>query len=241
MASDVDDHQSLKVPPHSLEAERAVLGGLMLDTGAWDAIASLVTPDDFYRGEHRTIFRAMEWLAADNKPLDIVTLAESLESHGELEAIGGLPYLSDLAESTPSASNVTAYAEIVQERSTVRKLITVAHEIAESGFNPLGRSSAELIDEAESRVFRIGDERPSRGGPESVRPLLAQAIEKIDELYLTKGALTGLSTGFQDLDDITNGLQPSDLVIIAGRPSMGKTAFMMNIAESAVISGGKPV
>ena len=241
MASDVDDHQSLKVPPHSLVAERAVLGGLMLDTGAWDAIASLVTPDDFYRGEHRTIFRAMEWLAADNKPLDIVTLAESLESHGELEAIGGLPYLSDLAESTPSASNVTAYAEIVQERSTVRKLITVAHEIAESGFNPLGRSSAELIDEAESRVFRIGDERPSRGGPESVRPLLAQAIEKIDELYLTKGALTGLSTGFQDLDDITNGLQPSDLVIIAGRPSMGKTAFMMNIAESAVISGGKPV
>ena len=241
MASDVDDHQSLKVPPHSLEAERAVLGGLMLDTGAWDAIASLVTPDDFYRGEHRTIFRAMEWLAADNKPLDIVTLAESLESHGELEAIGGLPYLSDLAESTPSASNVTAYAEIVQERSTVRKLITVAHEIAESGFNPLGRSSAELIDEAESRVFRIGDERPSRGGPESVRPLLAQAIEKIDELYLTKGALTGLSTGFQDLDDITNGLQPADLVIIAGRPSMGKTAFMMNIAESAVISGGKPV
>jgi replicative DNA helicase len=134
-----------------------------------------------------------------------------------------------------------AYAEIVQERSTVRKLITVAHEIAESGFNPLGRSSAELIDEAESRVFRIGDERPSRGGPESVRPLLAQAIEKIDELYLTKGALTGLSTGFQDLDDITNGMQPSDLVIIAGRPSMGKTALMMNIAESAVISGGKPV
>ena len=237
----MDDHQSLKVPPHSIEAERSVLGGLMLDSDAWDRVSALITGDDFYRSEHRPIFRAMEGLVGQNKPLDIVTLAESLELQGELDTVGGLTYLTELASSTPTASNVAAYAEIVQERSTVRKLIGVAHEIAESGFNPQGRDSARLIDEAESKVFKIGDERPSRGGPEGVRPLLTKAIEKIDELYLTKGALTGISTGFQDLDAITSGLQPSDLVIIAGRPSMGKTALMMNIAESAVISGSKPV
>ncbi|MAI54021.1 MAG: replicative DNA helicase [Gammaproteobacteria bacterium TMED95] len=237
----MDDHQSLKVPPHSIEAERSVLGGLMLDSDAWDRVSALITGDDFYRSEHRPIFRAMEGLVGQNKPLDIVTLAESLELQGELDTVGGLTYLTELASSTPTASNVAAYAEIVQERSTVRKLIGVAHEIAESGFNPQGRDSARLIDEAESKVFKIGDERPSRGGPEGVRPLLTKAIEKIDELYLTKGALTGISSGFQDLDAITSGLQPSDLVIIAGRPSMGKTALMMNIAESAVISGNKPV
>lgn len=237
----MDDHQSLKVQPHSIEAERSVLGGLMLDSDAWDRVSALITGDDFYRSEHRPIFRAMEGLVGQNKPLDIVTLAESLELQGELDTVGGLTYLTELASSTPTASNVAAYAEIVQERSTVRKLIGVAHEIAESGFNPQGRDSARLIDEAESKVFKIGDERPSRGGPEGVRPLLTKAIEKIDELYLTKGALTGISSGFQDLDAITSGLQPSDLVIIAGRPSMGKTALMMNIAESAVISGNKPV
>ena len=237
----MDDHQSLKVQPHSIEAERSVLGGLMLDSDAWDRVSALITGDDFYRSEHRPIFRAMEGLVGQNKPLDIVTLAESLELQGELDTVGGLTYLTELASSTPTASNVAAYAEIVQERSTVRKLIGVAHEIAESGFNPQGRDSARLIDEAESKVFKIGDERPSRGGPEGVRPLLTKAIEKIDELYLTKGALTGISSGFQDLDAITSCLQPSDLVIIAGRPSMGKTALMMNIAESAVISGNKPV
>ena len=213
----------------------------MLDSDAWDRVSALITGDDFYRSEHRPIFRAMEGLVGQNKPLDIVTLAESLELQGELDTVGGLTYLTELASSTPTASNVAAYAEIVQERSTLRKLIGVAHEIAESGFNPQGRDSARLIDEAESKVFKIGDERPSRGGPEGVRPLLTKAIEKIDELYLTKGALTGISSGFQDLDAITSGLQPSDLVIIAGRPSMGKTALMMNIAESAVISGSKPV
>jgi replicative DNA helicase len=213
----------------------------MLDSDAWDRVSALITGDDFYRSEHRPIFRAMEGLVGQNKPLDIVTLAESLELQGELDTVGGLTYLTELASSTPTASNVAAYAEIVQERSTVRKLIGVAQEIAESGFNPQGRDSARLIDEAESKVFKIGDERPSRGGPEGVRPLLTKAIEKIDELYLTKGALTGISSGFQDLDAITSGLQPSDLVIIAGRPSMGKTALMMNIAESAVISGSKPV
>lgn len=237
----MDDVSPLKVPPHSIKAERSVLGGLMLDDNAWDTISSVVSAEDFYRSDHRIIFRCMADLVERNKPLDIITISESLEDVGELENVGGLAYISDLASSTPTASNIRAYAEIVCERATVRNLISVAHEIADSGFNPAGRDSATLIDEAESKVFKISDDRPSTGGPESVRPLLTKAVERIDLLYQTKGALTGLSTGFRDLDEITSGLQPSDLIIVAGRPSMGKTAFMMNIAESAVISGGAPV
>lgn len=213
----------------------------MLDDNAWDAVSSRVSADDFYRSDHRIIFRCMTALVEQNKPLDIITISEALEDVGELDNVGGLAFISDLAESTPTASNIHAYAEIVRERATVRSLISVAHEIADSGFNPDGRSSAELIDEAESKVFRISDNRPSSGGPESVRPLLTKAVERIDLLFQTKGALTGVSSGFRDIDEITTGLQPSDLIVIAGRPSMGKTAFMMNIAESAVISGGKPV
>lgn len=213
----------------------------MLDDTAWDQISSSVSAEDFYRSEHRIIFRCMHELIEQNKPLDIITIGEALESVNELDGIGGMPFLSDLANSTPTATNVRAYAEIVSERATVRKLISVAHEIADSGFNPDGRTSATLIDQAESKVFKIGDERPNRGGPESIRPLLTKAVERIDLLYQTKGAITGLSTGFQDLDGITSGLQPADLVIVAARPSMGKTALMMNMAESAVISGGAPV
>lgn len=218
-----------------------MLGGLMLDENAWDAVAGAVFADDFYRSDHRTIYRCMAELVEQNKPLDIITISEALEDVGELENVGGLAFISDLATSTPTASNIQAYAEIVRERATVRKLISVAHEIADSGFNPSGRNSAELIDEAESKVFKISDDRPSSGGPDSIRPLLTKAIERIDVLFQTKGALTGLSTGFRDIDEITSGLQDSDLVVVAGRPSMGKTAFMMNIAESAVISGDKPV
>ena len=176
-----------------------------------------------------------------NKPLDIVTLAEALDAVGELDRIGGIAYLSELANSTPSASNVAAYAEIVSERATMRQLIGVANEIADSAFTPQGRSSADLIDLAESRVFAISDERPSTGGPQSIRPLLAKAVERIDELFENKGALTGLSTGFRDIDDLTQGLQRGDLVVVAGRPSMGKTSFAMNIAESIAIAEELPV
>jgi replicative DNA helicase len=231
----------LKIPPHSIEAERSVLGGLMLDDNAWDSISGILSAEDFYRGDHRTIFRCMHELIERNNPLDIITISESLDEVNELENVGGLAYISDLAEGTPTASNVRAYADIVQERATVRKLIAAAHDIADSGFNPEGRDSATLIDQAESRVFRIGDERPNRGGPQSIRPLLTKAVERIDELFQNKGALTGVSTGFRDIDDITSGLQASDLIIIAGRPSMGKTSLMMNMAESAVISEDKPV
>jgi replicative DNA helicase len=243
LAFDSDDTQTaaLKIPPHSVEAERSVLGGLMLDDQAWDRVAELVTAENFYRTDHRTIYRCMADLAQRNKPLDVVTIAETLDGIGELDNVGGIAYLSDLAASTPSAANISAYAEIVAERSTIRSLISVAHDIAESGFNPQGRNSSELIDMAESKVFQIGDNRPSTGGPQTVRPLLTQAIERIDELFQTKGALTGLSTGFREIDDMTMGLQKGDMVVVAGRPSMGKTSFAMNIAEHAVINGDKPV
>ncbi len=213
----------------------------MLDENAWDAVSAKVSAEDFYRSDHRTIFRCMIDLVERNQPLDIITISETLEGVGELDNVGGMAFISDLAGSTPTASNIVAYADIVRERATVRNLISVAHEIADSGFNPEGRSSSELINEAESKVFRIADERPSTGGPEPVRPLLTKTIERIDLLFQNKGALTGVSTGFRDIDDMTSGMQPSDLIIIAGRPSMGKTAFMMNIAEAAVISDGAPV
>lgn len=212
----------------------------MLDENAWDSVAGKVSAQDFYRSDHRTIFRCMSDLVERNKPLDIITISEALEDVGELENVGGLAFISDLATSTPTASNIHAYADIVRERATTRSLISVAHEIADSGFNPAGRSSAELIDEAESKVFKISDDRPSSGGPDAIRPLLTKAVERIDLLYQTKGALTGLSTGFRDIDNITSGLQAADLVVVAGRPSMGKTAFMMNIVEHAAISGDKP-
>ncbi len=213
----------------------------MLDDRAWDNISTIITAEDFYRNDHRIIFRCMGDLAERNQPLDIVTIAESLQLVNELTNVGGTPYLSELADITPTASNIKAYAEIVVERATVRNLISVAHEIAESGFSPQGRDANSLIDLAESKVFKIGDDRPSRGGPQSIKPLLTQAVHRIDELFQTKGALTGLSTGFRDIDEMTMGLQKGDMVVVAGRPSMGKTSFAMNIAESAVISSGKTV
>lgn len=213
----------------------------MLDDNAWDNVSGLVSAEDFYRADHRIVYRCMGDLVERNQPLDIITISEALEGVGELDNVGGLAFIANLAESTPTASNIQAYAEIVRERATVRSLISVAHEIADSGFNPSGRDSATLIDEAESKVFKISDDRPGHGGPDSIRPLLTKAIERIDVLFQTKGALTGISSGFRDIDEITSGLQPSDLIIVAGRPSMGKTAFMMNIAESAVISGNQPV
>ena len=213
----------------------------MLDENAWDSISSIIFADDFYRADHRLIFRCMSTLVEKSKPLDIITISEALDGMGELDNSGGLSYLSELANSTPSASNIRAYAEIVRERSIVRKLISVANEIAESGFSPEGRDSSTLLDQAESKVFQISDDRPGIGGPESVQPLLSRAVDRIDQLFQTKGALTGLSSGFKDIDKLTSGFQPADLIIVAGRPSMGKTALMMNVVENAVISEASTV
>lgn len=232
---------ALKVPPHSLEAEQSVLGGLMLDNLAWDNIADRLTSHDFYRYEHRLIFNVMQGLAEAARPLDVVTLSESLEGRDQLDTVGGLAYLAELARNTPSASNIHAYADIVRERATLRKLIKAAGQIAEGAFSPQGRPADELVDEAERLVFQISEDRPKAGGPVGMNELLAKAVDRIDELFNLQGEMTGLSTGFRDLDEMTTGLQPSDLVIVAGRPSMGKTTVAMNIVEHAVIASEKPV
>ena len=232
---------ALKVPPHSLEAEQSVLGGLMLNNDAWFNVYEVVTDSDFYRGPHRVIFQVMTELQANNQPLDAVTLAEGLQSRGLLEKAGGLAYLGELAENTPGASNVVAYAQIVRERSTLRQLINAANKIADSAFTPAGRPSDEILDLAEQEVFRIAEGRVREGGPEHVVPLLSRAVERIEKLYQTRDPITGVPTGFKDLDKMTAGLQPSDLIIVAGRPSMGKTSFAMNMAEHAIMATNAPV
>ncbi|XKH61817.1 replicative DNA helicase [Halomonas sediminis] len=232
---------ALKLPPHSLEAEQSVLGGLMLDNQAWDNVSDRLVADDFYRYEHRLVFNVMIYMAEAGQPLDVVTLSEALEARDQLDTVGGLAFLAELARNTPSASNIRAYADIVRERATLRKLIRAASQIADGAFSPQGRPADELLDEAERLVFQISEERPKSGGPLGMSELLTKAVDRIDELFNLKGEMTGLSTGFRDLDEMTTGWQPSDLVIIAGRPSMGKTSFAMNLVEHAVISSDKAV
>lgn len=229
---------ALKVPPHSLEAEQSVLGGLMLDDQAWFDLIEVVAATDFYRTPHQIIFDAMNELASDDAPLDAVTVSERLSSKGLLEKAGGISYLAELAESTPGASNVLAYGKIVRERSVLRQLIGAANQIADSAFTPDGRDTDTLLELAEQSVFQIAENRLKDSGPEKVAPLLIKAVEKVEFLHGSKGALTGLASGFTDLDRMTTGWQRSDLVIVAARPSMGKTAFAVNMVEHAVMTGG---
>ncbi|MEX0421410.1 replicative DNA helicase [Spiribacter pallidus] len=232
---------ALKVPPHSLEAEQAVLGGLMLDNKAWDQVADRVAEDDFYRRDHRLIFRAIESLAEGGQPMDAVTLSEWLKSNDELENAGGLAYLGLLARDTPSAANIRTYADIVREQSVLRQLIEAGTDVTNAGFNPEGRTSADLLDHAERRIFEIAEQSGrNRQGFVGVRDVLPQVVDRIDTLYHQDSDVTGLGTGFTDLDRMTSGLQTGDLVIVAGRPSMGKTTFAMNIAEAAALQGGPP-
>lgn len=234
--------ESIRVPPHSLEAEQSVIGGLMIDNVAWDRIADVVAADDFYRRDHRLIFNAIGELAEHSQPCDAVTVSEFLTRRGELDAAGGLAYLGQLAKDTPSAANIVAYGNIVRERAMLRELISVGGEIATSAASADGRDATDLIDEAERRVFEIAERGQRRGsGFVELRKILPGTIDRLDELYTSEGHITGTPTGFDDLDKMTAGLQPGDLVIVAGRPSMGKTSFAMNIAEHAAISGKKPV
>ncbi len=235
------DISRIKMQPHSVEAEQSVLGGLLLSADGWDGVAEAVTAEDFYRPDHRLIFRQISRLAEASEPVDVITVADKLQASGELDRAGGLPYLTELAQSTPSASNIRAYAQVVSERANLRRLIAVAQEIAESGFNPEGRSAEELLDEAERRIMQIAEQGPKAGGPQTLKPLLQRALGRIEELFQSGDDITGLSTGYLDLDGMTSGLQPSDLVIVAGRPSMGKTSFAMNLVEHATMSQAKPV
>lgn len=235
---------SLKVPPHSIEAEQSVLGGLLLDNAAWDRIADFLSESDFYRFDHRLIFQGIARLISATKPADVITVYEMLQVAGKAEEVGGLAYLNSLAQNTPSAANIRRYAEIVRERSVLRKLVTVADDIASAAFAPKGREVRELLDEAESKVFAIAEEG-SRGqkGFQEIQPLLTQVVERIDELYHRDTAtdVTGVPTGFIDLDKMTSGMQAGDLIIVAGRPSMGKTAFSLNIGEHVAVEQGLPV
>lgn len=232
---------TLKVPPHSVEAEQAVLGGLMLDNAEWDTVADILLPEDYYRAEHQLIYRVMMQQSEANSPIDVVTLVEALNSLGELETAGGVDYLSELAGNARGTANIHAYADIIRERAVLRRLISVANGIADSGYNTGGKKAAEILDEAEQSVFNIADERPQDQGPVFINPLLTQAVDRIDELAGSEGGLTGLASGYKDLDEKTSGWQKSDLIIVAGRPSMGKTAFAMNLVENAVLTNDKPV
>ena len=232
---------ALKVPPHSVEAEQAVLGGLMIDNTEWDTVADTVLSVDFYRAEHQLIFQTMTQQSEARSPIDVVTLVEALDSLNELENAGGLDYLSELAGNARGTANIHAYTDIIRERAILRRLISVANNIADTGYNTGGKKAAEILNGAEQQVFNIRDERPKDQGPVPINPLLTKAVDRVDELAGLDGSLTGLASGYQDLDEMTSGWQKSDLVIVAGRPSMGKTAFAMNLVENAVLTGEQPV
>ncbi|MAI38069.1 replicative DNA helicase [Alteromonas sp.] len=234
--------EKLKVPPHSIEAEQSVLGSMLIDPESWDKVAELVTETDFYNRSHQIIFKAITRLLNISNPIDLITVSEELEKHDELEDAGGFAYLGELAKNTPSSANVASYAQIISERAITRELIGVAHEIAEIGYNPEGRDSADILDLAESRVFEIAERRTGENeGPRNVESVLGKTIDRLEELVKTNKEVTGVTTGFTDLDKKTSGLQPSDLIIVAARPSMGKTTFAMNLVENAMMAEEKPV
>ncbi|MBR9910762.1 MAG: replicative DNA helicase [Gammaproteobacteria bacterium] len=226
--------------PHSIEAEQAVLGGLMLDNQRFDQVSEILSETDFYRESHSQIFLMMARLAEDGQPLDVITLSEELHRNDLLERVGGLSYLSEMASHTPSATNISAYARIVRERSTLRQLIHAANEISRSSQNPAGLDSDDLLQMAERRVAQIAEERPKDGGFLDANSLLKISVEKIDQRFRSGSDLTGLSSGLTDLDERTSGWQPGELIILAARPSMGKTALALNFVEAAIMTQSKP-
>jgi replicative DNA helicase len=237
-----DDVEQLKIPPHSIEAEQSVLGSMMIAPDSWDKVAEIVVESDFYNRSHRTIFGAIIKLLSSNQSVDTVTVKDTLAQSGLLEEAGGFSYLIELAKNTPSAANVTAYANVIRERAIVRELIGVAHDIADVGYNPEGRNSADILDLAESKVFEIAEKRTGENeGPKDVTTVLTKTVNRLDELVKQGRDITGVSTGYTDLDEKTSGLQRSDLIIVAARPSMGKTTFAMNLCENAMMLQDKPV
>lgn len=234
------DPRPLKVPPHSIEAEQSVLGSLMLKPDAWFDVIDILGVNDFYRSEHKIVFEAMDALWRDNKPIDAITVSDALSSKGQLDRIGGAAFLAELVETTPGTANAPAYARIVRDRSTLRQLIRAGQRITEAGFEPSGRGSDDLVEEAEREVFAIAEGRVADSGPQPITPMLNTAGDELRRLYENKGQLPGLPSGFEDLDKMTTGFKDSDLIVIAGRPSMGKTAFAMNIVEYAVVQCNKP-
>ncbi len=232
----------LRIPPHSIEAESSVLGGLLLDNNAWDRVGDLLNDSDFYRYEHRLVYAACGKLINASKPADVITVFEELHRLGKAEEVGGLAYLNSLAQYVPSASNIRRYAEIVRERSILRKLVTASDEIATSAFNPSGKSADKIVDEAESKIFKIGEEGSRmKQGFQAMDSLVVDLLDRVQEMADNPSDVTGVPTGFIDLDRMTSGLQAGDMVVLAARPSMGKTAFAINIAEHVALNEGLPV
>ncbi len=247
-SSDIDDFPrdrqvaQLRIPPHSIEAESSVLGGLLLDNGAWDRVGDLLVDSDFYRYEHRLIYGATGALINASKPADVITVFEHLQNQGKADEAGGLAYLNSLAQYVPSASNIRRYAEIVRERSILRKLVSASDEIATNAFNPQGRAVDKILDEAEQKIFNIGEEGSRmKQGFQSMDSLVVKLLDRVQEMADNPNDITGVPTGFYDLDRMTSGLQAGDMVVLAARPSMGKTAFAINIAEHVALNEGLPV
>ncbi len=228
-------------PPHSIEAEQSVLGGLMLEASHFDSVAEVVGAADFYKAGHRLVFTVMVDLLEADQPIDVITVSEELNRRGELERVGGLAYLTEMAGNVAGAANLVAYARIVRERSTLRKLISAATDISKASYNPGVLGADELLQLAEKKVLEISEERPKDGGFVGVNTLLKAAVEKIDELFRSDSDLTGVSTGLSDLNEKTSGWQPGELIVLAARPSMGKTALALNFVESALLSQARPV
>ena len=246
--SPVDEHgqdrqiAQLRVPPHSIEGESSVLGGLLLDNAAWDRVGDILMDNDFYRYEHRLIYAAIGTLVNASKPADVITVFEHMQSQGRAEEIGGLAYLNSLAQYVPSASNIRRYAEIVRDRSILRKLVTASDEIATNAFNPKGRPVSEIVDESEQKIFKIGEQgKRNNQGFQAMDSLVVKLLDRVQEMADNPNDVTGVPTGFIDFDRMTAGLQAGDLIVLAARPSMGKTALAINIAEHVALKEGLPV
>ncbi len=232
----------LRIPPHSQEAESSVLGGLLLDNNSWDKVADLLVEADFYRYEHRLVFASITSLVNTNRPADVITVFEQMQSQGKAEEVGGLAYLNSLAQYVPSSANIRRYAEIVRERSILRKLVSVSDEIATSALNTNGRPVTNILDEAEQKIFSIGEEGSRmRQGFQSMDKLVVQLLDRVEEMSQNPNDITGVPTGFFDLDRMTSGMQAGDLIVLAARPSMGKTALAINIAEHVALQEDLPV
>jgi replicative DNA helicase len=232
----------LRIPPHSLEAESSVLGGLLLDNSAWDRVGDLLNDSDFYRYEHRLVYAAVGALINGSRPADVITVFEHLQSLGKADEVGGLAYLNSLAQYVPSASNIRRYGEIVRERAILRKLVSASDEISTTAFNPKGKPVAQILDEAEQKIFNIGEEGSRmKQGFQSMDSLVVELLDRVEEMSQNPNDITGVATGFYDFDRMTSGLQPGDLVVLAARPSMGKTALAINIAEHVAVNEGLPV
>ncbi len=242
--NDPPDRQvaQLRIPPHSLEAESSVLGGLLLDNGAWDRVGDLLVDGDFYRHEHKLIYAAIGGLINANKPADVITVYEQLQNLGKAEEVGGLQYLNSLAQYVPSASNIRRYGEIVRERSILRKLISASDEIATNAFNTQGKAVDKILDEAEQKIFNIGEEGSRmKQGFQSMDSLVVELLDRVTEMADNPNDITGVPTGFYDFDKMTSGMQAGDMIVLAARPSMGKTSLAINIAEHVALNEGLPV